>query len=48
MLRAYLLRHPDVNVDLRERPSDDIVRAVSDGQTDLGIVAGTVRTESLR
>ena len=47
VLRAYLLRHPDVNVDLRERLSDEIVRAVSDGQTDLGIVAGTVRTESL-
>jgi len=47
VLRAYLLRHPDVNIDLRERLSDEIVRAVSDGQTDLGIVAGTVRTESL-
>ncbi len=47
VLRAYLLRHPDVNVDLRERLSDEIVRAVSEGQTDIGIVAGTVRTESL-
>jgi len=47
VLRTYLLGHPDVNVDLRERLSDDIVRAVSDGQTDIGIVAGTVRTESL-
>lgn len=47
VLRNYLLSHPDVNIDLRERPSGDIVRAVSDGQTDIGIVAGTVRTESL-
>ena len=47
VLRAYLLAHPDVNIDLRERLSDDIVRAVSDGQTDVGIVAGTVRTENL-
>ncbi len=47
VLRGYLLRHPDVNVDLRERLSDDIVRALLDGQADLGIVAGTVRTESL-
>ncbi|OYU00591.1 MAG: LysR family transcriptional regulator [Burkholderiales bacterium PBB1] len=47
VLRAYLLTHPDVNIDLRERLSDDIVRAVSDGQTDIGIVAGTVRTENL-
>ena len=43
VLRAYLLSHPDVNIDLRERLSHDIVRAVSEGQTDIGIVAGTVR-----
>jgi len=47
VLRTYLLRHPDINVDLRERLSHDIVRAVSEGQTDIGIVAGNVRTESL-
>ncbi|HLT27297.1 MAG TPA: LysR substrate-binding domain-containing protein [Zeimonas sp.] len=47
VLRTYLMRHPDVNVDLRERSSDEIVRAVLEGQTDLGIVAGTVRTGSL-
>jgi DNA-binding transcriptional LysR family regulator len=48
VLRSYLLSHPDVNIDLRERLSHDIVRAVSDGQTDIGIVAGLVRTESLQ
>jgi DNA-binding transcriptional LysR family regulator len=47
VLRTYLLSHPDVNIDLRERLSHDIVRAVSEGQTDIGIVAGTVRTEAL-
>ena len=47
VLRTYLLAHPDVNVDLRERLSHDIVRAVSEGQTDIGIVAGSVRTENL-
>lgn len=47
VLRSYLLSHPDVNIDLRERLSHDIVRAVSEGQTDIGIVAGQVRTESL-
>ncbi len=47
VLRAYLLSHPDVNIDLRERLSHDIVRAVTEGQTDIGIVAGHVRTESL-
>lgn len=47
VLRRYLLAHPDVNVELRERLSHDIVRAVSDGQVDIGIVAGDVRTENL-
>lgn len=47
-LRAFLVSHPDVNIDLRERLSGDIVRAVSDGTTDIGIVADTVRTEGLQ
>lgn len=45
---VYLRSHPDVNIDLRERLSHDIVRAVSEGQTDIGIVAGHVRTENLQ
>jgi DNA-binding transcriptional LysR family regulator len=47
VLRGYLSTHPDVNIDLRERLSHDIVRAVTEGQTDIGIVAGAVRTENL-
>lgn len=47
VLRRYLSSHPDVNVELRERPSCDIVRALCDGHADIGIVAGTVRTEGL-
>lgn len=47
VLSRYLTTHPDVNVDLRERGSGDIVRAVSDGHTDIGIVSGRVRTEGL-
>ncbi len=47
VLRRFLGRNPDVNVDLRERLSHDIVRAVTEGQTDIGIVAGLVRTENL-
>jgi len=46
-LRTYLTTHPDVNIDLRERLSHDIVRAVSEGMTDIGIVADNVRTEGL-
>lgn len=48
VLRRYLRSHPDVNIDLRERLSHDIVRAVTEGQTDIGIVAGAVRTENLQ
>jgi DNA-binding transcriptional LysR family regulator len=47
VLRRYLAAHPDVNIDLREKLSSEIVRAVAEGQTDIGIVSGTVRTEAL-
>ncbi|MCY0853721.1 LysR substrate-binding domain-containing protein [Cupriavidus sp. D39] len=47
VLRGYLARRPDVNVDLHELLSGDIVRAVADGQTDIGIVSGLVSTEWL-
>ena len=36
-----------MNVDLRERLSPSIVRAVTDGAADIGIVAGNVRIEGL-
>lgn len=48
VLRHFLQQHPDINIDLRERLSHDIVRAVTEGQTDIGIVAGLVRTEKLQ
>jgi DNA-binding transcriptional LysR family regulator len=47
VLRSFLVSHPDVNIDLREKLSNEIVRAVSSGTTDIGIVAGTVSTEGL-
>jgi DNA-binding transcriptional LysR family regulator len=47
LLSRYLASHRDVSIDLRERPSGEIVRAVSEGQTDLGIVSGPTRTEGL-
>ena len=47
LLPKFLASHPDVNVDLKERLSHDIVRAVSEGKVDVGIVAGNVRTEGL-
>lgn len=40
VLSRYLASHPDVTVDLRERLSYLVVKAVFDGAADIGIVAG--------
>jgi DNA-binding transcriptional LysR family regulator len=40
-LSNFLTTHPQVNIDLEERLSDEIVAAVADGKADIGIVAGT-------
>ena len=40
-LSEFLASRPQVNIDLEERLSDEIVAAVSDGKADIGIVAGT-------
>lgn len=48
ILRTYLYSHQGVSIDLREHLSHDIVRAVSEGETDIGIIAGDVRTHSLQ
>ena len=40
VLSRYLASHPDVTVELRERLSFLVVKAVSDGSADIGIVAG--------
>jgi DNA-binding transcriptional LysR family regulator len=41
-LTAFLARYPQVNIDLEERLSDEIVRDVALGTADIGIVAATV------
>jgi DNA-binding transcriptional LysR family regulator len=46
-LSTFLATHPQVNIDLEERLSDEIVALVADGAADLGIVAGTVATAGL-
>jgi len=40
VLSRYLASHPDVTVELRERLSYLVIKAVSDGSADIGIVAG--------
>jgi len=47
VLRKYLLAHPDVSVDLRERASPEVIRAVTEGQIDLGVFGGEVPTGNL-
>ncbi len=46
-LSAFLAAHPQVNIDLEERLSDEIVAAVADGTADVGIVAATVELAGL-
>src|SRR6516162_7028630 len=46
-LSAFLAAHPQVSIDLEERLSDEIVAAVADGSTDVGIVAATVELAGL-
>ena len=46
-LSAFLASHPQINIDLEERLSDEIVAAVADGTADVGIVAGTVEVAGL-
>jgi molybdate transport repressor ModE-like protein len=48
-LCRFLAAHPDLSIDLEERPSTDIVQALVDKRADLGIVAditdlGTLQT----
>jgi DNA-binding transcriptional LysR family regulator len=48
VLGTFLAGHPYVNIDLRELPSAEIVRAVQEGAADVGIVSGHVSTEGLQ
>jgi DNA-binding transcriptional LysR family regulator len=47
-LSAFLAAYPQVNVELEERLSDEIVGLIAEGVADIGIVAGTVDTGSLQ
>ncbi len=46
-LSDFLASHPQVNIDLEERLSDEIVGAVAEGTADIGIVAATVEMTGL-
>ena len=42
LIGAFLSSHPTIDVEIEDRPSPDIVRAVASGRADLGIVADVV------
>ena len=46
-LASFLAQHPDVNIDLHERLSHEIVIAINESHADIGLVAGNVDTEGL-
>lgn len=48
VLSRYLATHPDVTVELRERLSYLVVKAVSEGSADIGIVAGRPAASDLQ
>lgn len=43
VLARFLVNRPGVTIDLQERLTHDIIRGVTDGSTDLGVVAGPVK-----
>ena len=47
VLARFLVARPGVTVDLQERLTNDIIRGVIDGSTDLGVVAGAVTAKKL-
>ncbi|WP_019995428.1 LysR substrate-binding domain-containing protein [Aureimonas ureilytica] len=46
-LGPFLARHPGTDIDLAERPSPDIVKAVAGGLAEIGIVSDAVDTSGL-
>jgi DNA-binding transcriptional LysR family regulator len=47
VLGEFLATNPSITIDLQERLSSEIVRAVHEGVADIGVVAGNVRTDGL-
>jgi DNA-binding transcriptional LysR family regulator len=47
-LSPFLIAHPAIQIDVEERMSYEIVRAVAEGASDIGIVAGPVNMAGLQ
>lgn len=48
LLASFLSRHPQLNVEMAEHTSQDIVQAVDEGEVEFGIIAGPVNTRGLQ
>lgn len=48
LLPSYLAAHPEIDIEMRERTSEDIVRAVSEGAADIGIVSGDIKAADVQ
>lgn len=48
VIGAYLKANPDVQIDMVERLSGDIVRLVREGAADIGVVSGNINTDDLQ
>lgn len=46
-LQRFLVAHPDLSIDLSERPSMEIAVAIAEGRADLGVVADTADLAAL-
>src|SRR3712207_8427846 len=40
VLAAFVVANPNVDVDLDERPSPEVARAVAEGEAEVGVAAG--------
>ncbi|GGJ91369.1 LysR family transcriptional regulator [Pseudomonas matsuisoli] len=47
-LSAFSQMHPEIKIDLEERVSSEIIRAVREGLTDIGVYAGHVTTDGVQ
>ncbi len=46
-LDAFLVQHPDIDIDIEERPDQEILAALAKGLADMGIVTAGVNTGGL-
>jgi len=48
MLAPYLASHPHVDIDLKERPSDEIVKAITRDYAEVGLISDAVDSGNLQ